>query len=178
MEVILRDEAILMLDKRGAILDTAREISGLLRHHKIDACVIGGVAVVLHGHLRTTKDVDIFCGDPLAKLRDVLVKAGFRFDAKRREFDRDGIPVQLVDSKVTTAPAATTDIDGVRVVDLAGLITMKLRSGSASVLRAQDIADVIGLIRHHHLRKTFAARLPGELRKSFRDLIAAVERGR
>lgn len=80
-----------MLDKRGAILDTARDVSALLREHQIDACVIGGVAVVLHGHLRTTRDVDVFCAGPLEKLRDVLIATGFAFDADRREFTRDGL---------------------------------------------------------------------------------------
>jgi hypothetical protein len=175
--VTLRDEAILMLDKRGAILDTARDVSALLREHDVDACVIGGVAVVLHGHLRTTKDVDVFCADPLDKLRDVLVAAGFAFDADRREFTRGGVPVQLVDASVTAAPRHHTDIDGVRVVELVDLIAMKLRSGTSSVLRAQDIADVIGLIRHRNLRKTLAGQLPKDLRKPFRDLVTAVERG-
>lgn len=55
-----REEALLILEKRGSILDIAREVSRLIRDSGVDGVVIGGVAVVLHGHVRTTKDIDIF----------------------------------------------------------------------------------------------------------------------
>src|SRR5439155_26150806 len=50
----LRHEAMLMLDKRGAVLATAVKVSRVMRERGIDGAVIGGVAVVLHGHIRTT----------------------------------------------------------------------------------------------------------------------------
>jgi hypothetical protein len=56
----LQTEALLMLEHRGAILDTAREVSDLLRQHKIRGAIVGGIAVVLNGHLRTTRDVGKF----------------------------------------------------------------------------------------------------------------------
>ena len=59
----VRHEALLMLDKRGAILDTAREVSRILKQKKVRGAVIGGVAVVLHGHIRTTKDVDVYVAE-------------------------------------------------------------------------------------------------------------------
>ena len=40
-----------MLDKKGAVLETAVKVSRLLQQHHLDAAVIGGVAVVLHGHI-------------------------------------------------------------------------------------------------------------------------------
>lgn len=166
-----------MLDKRGAILDVAREVSSLIRAHGLNACVIGGVAVVLHGHLRTTKDVDVYSLDPLERVRDVLLAAGFAFDEARREFERDGVAVQLVDARVTPPPESMVDVEDVRVASLGDVITMKLRSGSTSVLRAQDIADVIGLIRHRRLPKTFAGQVGKDVRKEFRRLVDAVERG-
>lgn len=46
----LRDEALLLLDKRGEVLDIAREVSRLMRAAGIPGIVIGGIAVVLHGH--------------------------------------------------------------------------------------------------------------------------------
>jgi len=55
----LRDEVLLILDKRGTVLDIAREVSLLMHTAGIPGVVIGGIAVVLHGHVRTTKDVDI-----------------------------------------------------------------------------------------------------------------------
>lgn len=52
---------------------------------------------------------------------------------------------------------------------------MKLRSGLASTVRAQDLADVIGLIRARHLTAEFAARLQKDLRPEFRKLVKAVQ---
>lgn len=47
----LRKEALLLLQGRGAILEIAREVSSILQAAGIDAVVVGGVAVVLHGHV-------------------------------------------------------------------------------------------------------------------------------
>lgn len=55
---------------------------------------------------------------------------------------------------------------------------MKLRSGLESVVRAQDIADVIARIRVHKLIATFAAKLDRSLRPEFRKLVTAVRRER
>src|SRR5207253_874843 len=65
----LRHEALLMLDKRGAVLETARTISRIMRQHHVPGAIIGGVAVVLHGHVRTTKDVDVLVQQPLEQVR-------------------------------------------------------------------------------------------------------------
>ena len=59
-------------------------------------------------------------------------------------------------------------------VGLEDLINMKLDSGRRDPLRAQDLADVIGLIRHHGLGADFARRLDKSLRPEFRKLAKAV----
>jgi hypothetical protein len=53
---------------------------------------------------------------------------------------------------------------------------MKLRSGTANLLRAQDLADVIGLIRCRKLTGEFARHLGRSLRPTFRKLARAIER--
>jgi hypothetical protein len=141
-----------MLDKRGAILDTALEVSRVLKTHKIRGAVIGGVAVVLHGHIRTTKDVDLYVPDADAAY-EALTRAGYRYNETAREFDRDGIPVQLVTPDILERPPARSiEIEHITTVNLADLINIKLRSGLSSILRAQDLADVIGLMRHHRIK--------------------------
>ncbi|MBI1998488.1 MAG: nucleotidyltransferase [Deltaproteobacteria bacterium] len=172
-----RDEALLILDKRGAILDLAREVSRLMRNAGIPGVVIGGVAVVLHGHLRTTKDVDIFVSPPLKPLADLLTNNGYAFDRAERAFIKHGVPVHLVSpEQVGSAPKESVEIDGVTTVALPDLIAMKLRSGSANLLRAQDLADVIGLMRHHRLTGDFARRLDKNLRTPFRKLVRLIQR--
>jgi Nucleotidyltransferase of unknown function (DUF6036) len=175
--VSLRDEALLMLDRRSALLDIAREVSQLMRAAGIPGVVIGGVAVVLHGHVRTTRDIDIFLAPPLEPLAELLTAHGYTFDRERKEFVKQGVPVQLVlPEQVGALSAAPVDIEGVTTVTLADLINMKLRSGSTNPLRAQDLADVIGLIRQHQLPSGFARHLDRALRPTFRKLVRLIQR--
>lgn len=168
----LRREALLMLEGRGAVLETARDVSRLLG---AEGAVVGGVAVVLHGHVRTTRDVNVYLPvDPIV-FEAQLASVGFNFDAARRGFRRDGIPVHLVrPEQIPEPPHALVEIDGIRTVSLADLIAIKLRSGSRHLLRAQDLADVIGLIRVHQLTESYAAQLPKDLRPEYRRLARAV----
>jgi hypothetical protein len=175
----LRDEALSLLDRRGAILELARELSLLMRREKIPGVVIGGIAVVLHGHVRSTKDIDIFVDQPLEAIAPVLCGHGFEYHEARRVFVRDGVPVHLVKPEhVPRAPKTSIEIEGITTVSLADLIEMKLESGSKNVLRAQDLADVIGLIRHNGLTGEFARYLHKSLRSEYRELAKAIREDR
>ncbi|MFO0972646.1 MAG: DUF6036 family nucleotidyltransferase [Phycisphaerae bacterium] len=157
------------------ILDVARQVSRIMARRHIRGAVIGGIAVVLHGHVRTTKDVDVFAPEPIDDLADALRAGRFEFDRRRREFVKSGVPVHLVTlEQLGREPRSIVEIDHVATVSLADLIDMKLRSGLSNPLRAQDLADVIGLIRHHRLRTTFAAALDRSVRTEFRKLAKAV----
>ena len=81
----LRSEALGLLDKRSALLDMARELSRLMREAGVPGAVIGGIAVVLHGHLRTTKDIDVFVEGSLETLAGLLIAHGFSLDQKKQE---------------------------------------------------------------------------------------------
>jgi Nucleotidyltransferase of unknown function (DUF6036) len=172
----LRDEALNLLDRRGSILELAREISQIMRRRKITGAVIGGVAVVLHGHTRSTTDVDVFVDQPLLPIVEHLISEGFTYDESSREFSRGGVPLHLVTrEQITNPPRETVEIEGVTTVSLADLIEMKLASGTRNMLRAQDLADVIGLIRHNRLTGEFAKHLEKSLRPAFRKLVKAIE---
>jgi len=171
----LRDEALMILEGRGRILDTAREVSRLMREAGINGVVIGGVAVVLHGHIRTTIDVDILSSSKLEVLRDLLTANDFSFDKKQRAFIKRGVVVHLVQpAQVGIRLGRPIEIDGISTVSLVDLINMKLRSGSENLLRAQDLADVIGLIRHHRLTNDFAKHVIKTLRPAFRKLVRMI----
>jgi hypothetical protein len=175
--VTLRDEALSLLDRRGSILELAREVSRLMRRQGIPGMVIGGVAVVLHGHLRATKDVDVFLDQPLQSIADLLIADGFSYNEKCREFTRQGVPLHLVTlEQVGKPPREIVEIEGITTVGLADLIEMKLASGMRNMLRAQDLADVIGLIRHNRLTSEFARRLDKSLRPTFRKLVRAIQK--
>jgi hypothetical protein len=154
----------------------AREVSHLMRAAGIPGAVIGGIAVVLHGHVRTTKDINILVSSPLEPLADVLTANGFIFDRVEKAFVKHGVPVHLVlPEQVGPPPQTRVEIEGVMTVTLADLIGMKLRSGSTNLLRAQDLADVIGLIRHHRLNSAFARHLDKTLRPAFRKLVRMIQ---
>jgi hypothetical protein len=173
----LRDEALRLMDGGGAILDSAREISGLMREAGLSGAVIGGIAVVLHGHLRTTKDIDILVADAPERFADLLTHHGFQHDRVQRAFVRAGIAVHLVlPDQVGRSPQKIMEIDGITTVSLVDLIEMKLRSGTRNLLRAQDLADVIGLMRQHRLSGQFASRLEKDPRPDFRNLARAIAR--
>jgi hypothetical protein len=172
-----RQAALALMDGRGPILDIARDVTQGLRAAAIPAAVVGGIAVVLHGHWRATRDIDILVSQPLEPIGRALVGLGCELDLARRQYLRDEIPIHLVLPEQTgMAPGRTVDIEGIVTVPLADLIAMKLRSGTASMLRAQDLADVIGLIRHHHLTGEFARQLDKALRPAFRRLVRAISR--
>lgn len=156
------------------ILDVAREVSEIIAAGGLDAAIIGGVAVVLHGHIRTTLDVDVYTTQA-KELAAALEAAGFSWDKKARQFERGGVPVHLVTpTQVVDPPGRRVDIQGIRTVTLADLIAIKLRSGSENVLRAQDLGDVIALIRLYRLEGGFAGRIPSGVRREFRRLWRAV----
>ncbi len=173
----LRTEALDLLDKRGSLLDIARELSHLMREGGIPGAVVGGIAVVLHGHVRTTKDIDVFVEGALQALAELLIAKGFAFDSQKKEFVREGVPVHLVTiEQLKQPPRKTVEIEGITTISLEDLIEIKLRSGSSNVLRAQDLADVIGLIRHHRLTAEFARHLDKSLRPTYRRLIKEMKR--
>ena len=58
-----------------------RQIFGALNDAKVDYVVVGGFGVVMHGHLRATRDLGLVLGlapDNCAKALDALAAIGFR----------------------------------------------------------------------------------------------------
>ncbi len=171
----LRDEALALLEKRGSILEVAREVSRLMRQSGIPGVIIGGIAVVLHGHVRTTRDIDVFVEHSLERSPNCWL-AVVSCSTPRKKFVRNAVPVHLVTiEQLKQPPRNTVEIEGVTTVSLEDLIEIKLRSGSSNLLRAQDLADAIGLIRHHRLTGEFARRLDKSLRPTYRKLIKELE---
>ena len=171
----LRREALLLLDTRGDILETARDLSRALGVLENRTAVVGGVSVVLNGYVRTTVDVNMYVEGAVDEAATLLRDLGFEHDPIRREFVRNAIPVHFVtERQVPDAPKRLVEIEGVRTVSLEDLIAMKLRSGTANLLRAIDLADVIGLVRANRLSTGFASRIPKDLRDGFRRIVRAI----
>ena len=73
-------------------------------------------------------------------------------------------------------PSHYSDLQGIRAVTLAELITMKLSTGTAFVHRAQDLADVIRLIDEIPLDKKFTPKVDKAYRAEFEKLIDDLNR--
>jgi hypothetical protein len=169
-------DTILTMQGRGSVLQTAREVTELFRSEGIKAAVIGGVAVALHGCIRSTVNVDVFIHDP-DRAAEALIQHGFTHDPEQRQYVKDGVPVRLVTRlQASIEPMEMMEIDGIRTVSLADLINLKLRSGARNLLRARDLADVIDLIRLRELTLGFASRIDPSLREEFRKVIEAIDR--
>lgn len=142
------------------------------------APVVGGVAVLLHGGGRHTRDIDIYTEDFWAT-HEKLESAGILWDAKGREHVISGVPVHMVKSdSLGGEPSKVSVIDGVRVISLADLIRAKLTVGLEHVKRSKDIAHVLDLIEQVPLNKDFAAKLPRHLRAPFKELVDQIHEPR
>ena len=141
---------------------------------KVDAPVLGGIAVFLHGGLRTTEDLDLYTSDRSLTASQLLA-TGARWDVAKREHVLDGVRIHTitpVDARHTVEK--TSVIDGVRVVSLKDLIAIKLICGLNHLGRSKDITHVEDLIAAIPLDKRFAGKLPTALRAPFKTLVDGV----
>ncbi len=151
------------------ILSVARSLKD-----RVKAPVLGGIAVYLHGYPRATTDLDLYTDDRRVTASE-LENAGARWDATRREHVLAGVPIHTVTpDEARHEVEKQSIIDGVRVVSLRDLISIKMLCGLENVLRGQDVGDVVQLIRRIPLDKRFAGKLPPKLRAPFKKLVDAV----
>ena len=151
------------------ILAVARKLRSV-----VDAPVIGGIAVYLHGGGRSTIDLDLYTADRSATAAQ-LEAAGAVWDRGGREHVLDGVRIHTVtpdDARVKVQK--TSIIDGVRVVTLKDLVAIKLLCGLKNPGRSKDIGDVEDLISSIPLDKRFASKLPRSIRPEFKALVDAV----
>ena len=170
--------------------ESLRDITQRLEKLGISYAVMGGMALVAHGYLRTTEDVDILVApDSLEAIHRFLTGLGYRplFEGSKNIRDtRTGVRIEFVLSgqfpgdgkpKPIAFPdpqAVAVEIDGVRYLKLPTLIELKLASGMTNPGRLRDLADVQELIRVLKLPETFAEGLNGFVREKFRELSQAV----
>jgi predicted nucleotidyltransferase len=139
--------------------DQLLRVCSLLNKHGARYLIVGGHACILHGHVRTTEDVDILVEDSienfqrvitgLSELEDhaaaeltpqdiaenVVVKIA---DEVEVDVSRQAWQVRYVDA-VATAEAVT--IEGVRVP----FISLEMLIESKTTYREQDRADLVRL---------------------------------
>lgn len=180
MPLTLGQRRVRRLWKRGIglpgdnehILDVARRVTA-----RVDAPVLGGIAVVLHGYARSTVDLDLYTPD--RRLTDEQLRAaGAVWDAASREHVYERVRIHTVTPDDAGHPVGRVSVIlGIRVVSLKDLIAIKLRTGLGQMDRAKDLGDVQELIRSVPLDKAFAAKLPKDLRQAYKSMVDAVRAG-
>jgi len=177
----------MFFDGADRVHQAMRRIAERLEAAGIQYAIIGGMAVNAHRHRRTTIDVDfLLSADGLRELRSrasandfdpvpgrsrrfVDRPTGVTFDILVAGlFPGDGTPGPIAFPEPATA---STEIDGMRVIDLPTLIQLKLAAH-----RHQDFADVINLIRANGLDERFRERLHPSVHSDFIECIEEMRR--
>lgn len=181
-------------------------ISDALTSKGISHAIAGGVACHAHGHRRATDDVDVLVNaeDAQGAVYELLSDSACyspRFRGSRRswkdtrnkvdidllvsgDYPGDGLPKPVVFPVLAPlGPSKTHDwhtrvIGGLRFVELATLIELKLASALTAPHRLKDAADVQALIAANALPREFAAELHVSVRPEFVRLWMLVEEQR
>lgn len=180
------DEGSLFFEGKGRVHQALRKIVKRLEGLGIPYAVVGGMALVHHGYRRFTDDVDILINredlqrlhreveglgylPPFAgskQLRDTELSVKIEF-LTTGEFPGDGKPKPVAFPE----PAAVSEEDdGIRYIQLAALMTLKLASGMTNSGRLKDLADVQELIKLKKLPRDFSNDLPEYVRPKFLEI--------
>lgn len=151
--------------------DDFRDMLTCLLDAGVEFVIVGGYAVAHHGHVRATKDIDVFIRPSAANAARVM-RAMATFGApvaalgvKEADFSTEGKVIQLgvpplridlltalsgIDFETASRAPGTLDVDG-RVVGVIGLEALLKNKRAAA--RAQDLADVAILEALHAQQK-------------------------
>lgn len=126
----------------------------LLAEAEVPHVLVGGVAVLHHGYVRSTRDLDLLLArQDVERLAPLLARHGFeRPAANRLRHLSSGVDVDLLFAGEARprpgAPPCPSPLELGRsarepdVVDLPGLFELKLTAG-----RHQDLADAVALLK-------------------------------
>ncbi|HEY2910246.1 MAG TPA: hypothetical protein VGI99_08365 [Gemmataceae bacterium] len=159
-------EGSMHFEKASAVYDSLERIAKRLDDLGIPYALVGGMAMFLHGYRRFTEDVDILMTrESLELIHERLEGLGYLppFQGSKNLRDTEnGVRIVFIISR----GFSTTDIDGIKCLELAKLVELKLASGTAE-WRLKDLADVQELIRVFALPADFAERLDPAVRESY-----------
>jgi hypothetical protein len=178
------DEADAFFMGKGRLHDAAVRLGAILDEMGIPYAVAGAIALAFHGRRRLTEDVDVLLApDGLAAFKAAWLgrgyveitpglkavrdtRAGVKIDFLLvGDFPGDGKPKPV--SFPAPSTAAPQDAAGYRVLSLERLVELKLASGMTAPHRAQDLVDVMALVKARSLPAEFRARLDPYVRDEF-----------
>jgi hypothetical protein len=182
---------------RSPLVETVRRIHELMERAGGTYAVIGGMAVIRHGGLRTTHDVDILTTRETWDSARSVESSPLVGAKDHAEDATTGVPVDLLfagdDWDMPFAlPAPTGDVRefdprfGAYYVSLPWLLSIKTgayvatRDADGPELAAKDLADLVLLIQKNGERLTpeLLGRLHPTVRREFEAILTAVRRRR
>jgi len=173
-DVLSRAERFFM--GKSPVHDAMRHLATTLDGMSIPYAVAGALAANVHGHVRTTDDVDILIRqEGLEAFKRAWLGRGWTevFPGSRGVRDAaHGVKIDMIitgqfpgDGRPKPVafpdPAACSErrADGIPVVTLPTLLELKIASGMTAPHRPRDLDDVIQLIRKNALPASFGVRL-------------------
>lgn len=156
----------------AAALDL-RELLATLDRHAVDYTVIGGVAVQVHGHRRTTKDLDLIPAPGDENLRR-LTAALTELDARPRDIPRGPVPTTEQLAAAAIVPPLTTRHGELHILrEVPGAPIYADLRAHALVIEFDGIAIAIAGLDDLIAMKRASGR-PGDLRDI--DALTAIDR--
>ncbi len=180
------DEGDRHFQGEDSVFKALRKLAARLEALGVSYAVAGGMALQAHGFRRLTVDVDVLVSrEGLQTIHAKLEGLGYvpPFTGSKNLRDAEyGVRVEFLvagefpgDGK--PKPVAFPDpgevgvlIDGVRYVNLPGLVELKIASGMTNLGRLKDLADVQELIKAVGLSADFAGELNPYVRDTYLDL--------
>ena len=174
-------------ERNDRVHQTFRKITTDLDSLGIPYAVGGGMALVGHGFLQSTGDVDLLVTRVgISKIHERLVNQGYelRLGSNKNIIDVEtGVRIEFLiegqypgDGKrkpvVFPDPTeASVEIGGIKYLSLERLIELKLASGmTGGIQRMKDFTDVIALIQELHLPRDFSDKLNPYVREKYLEL--------
>ena len=156
-------------------------LDSILKSHKINYIIIGGMAIIKYKYSRTTDDIDILV-DKKDKIKIENLPIGFIKKVSNKKFllhepkhiveiiYSDEISGDGINGLVFPSPSKISEIiDGLPYISLDKLVEFKLSSGIYGK-RHQDIADVQELIRKNKLNKKYGDNFRKDLKKKYLEI--------
>ena len=176
----------MFFQNEGEVQKSLRRITSRLNALGIDYAVVGGMALFLHGFRRFTEDVDILVTrEGLAKLHEVLEGSGYRplfAGSKNLRDTENGVHIEFLvagefpgdgKAKPVAFPepkTAAVEQDGIRFLNAASLIELKIASGLTGKGRAKDFGDAQELMMLLNLPQNFTEHLSPYVRERYDEL--------
>lgn len=177
-------------EKGNAVHQALRKITRRLEELGIPYAVVGAMAMFFHGYRRFTDDVDLLVSrQGLVETHKQLEGLGYvpPFQGSKQLRDTEnGVKIEFLVSgefpgdgkpKPVAFPdpgESSTEIDGIRFLQLPKLIELKLASGMTNPGRLSDLGDVQNLIRALKLPESLAEKLNPFVQQKYKELWSTV----